>query len=53
MVAAAAEGQVVDVSDAAPSVGPAVVGFAVIARDVAVGIRTPTVLGVEHYSLTG
>lgn len=51
VVGAAAKGQVVDVGDRVYGVAVAVVDFAEVAGDVAVGKRTPTVFGVEHNSL--
>jgi hypothetical protein len=51
VVTAATECQVVDVGGAALGVGLAVMDFAVIARHAASWCRTPTILGVQHYSL--
>ena len=52
MVTAAAERQVVDVGGVALGIGRAVMDFAVIARHAATWRRTPTIPGVQHYSLT-
>jgi hypothetical protein len=52
VVGSAAEGQVVDIGFPAFSPGRAVVNFGVVAGHVAAREATPTVLGIQHYSLS-